>query len=219
MRPATRELRTADREPRAAGRYRPMPSPLGHVIAGVAAGWLVAGAPRLAPPLSTKVAGTFPAQVPATFWREAGLFGALGALPDIDLLFGAHSGPTHSIGITLVVGIVAGLVRGVTARRPPATGLRSLTFALACLAAYGSHVLLDWLGTDASPPIGIMALWPLSNAHYESDLHFFMAISRRYYQGWAFVRHNAIALVRELVILLPLLTMIILFRSRSEPRR
>jgi membrane-bound metal-dependent hydrolase YbcI (DUF457 family) len=188
-----------------------MPSPIGHAIAGVTAGWLVAGAPD--------VAEAFSGKVPATFWRETALFAALGALPDIDLLFGAHSGPTHSIGATLVVGIVAGLVQGVTARRSSATGRRALTFALACLAAYGSHVLLDWLGTDASPPIGIMALWPFTHAYYESHLHFFMAISRRYYQGWAFVHHNALALFTELVILLPLLTMIGLLRSRLEPRR
>jgi membrane-bound metal-dependent hydrolase YbcI (DUF457 family) len=192
-----------------------MPSPIGHAIAGVTAGWLVAGAPSGAP----DVAEAFAGKVPAAFWREAALFAALGALPDIDLLFGAHSGPTHSIGATLVVGIVAGLVQGVIARRSSATGRRSLTFALACLAAYGSHVLLDWLGTDASPPIGIMALWPFSHAYYESHLHFFMAISRRYYQGWTFVHHNALALFRELAILLPLLTMIGLLRSRLEPRR
>ena len=56
--------------------------------------------------------------------------------------------------------------------------------------AFASHVLLDWLGSDASPPIGIMALWPFSSAYYESELHVFMAISRRYYQGWAFVEQN-----------------------------
>ena len=38
----------------------------------------------------------------------------------------------------------------------------SARLALATGLAYATHTLLDWLGTDASPPIGIMALWPFS---------------------------------------------------------
>jgi membrane-bound metal-dependent hydrolase YbcI (DUF457 family) len=185
-----------------------MPSPIGHVIAGVAAGWLVAGTPRLAPRATKQVAGTFPAKVPATFWREAGLFAALGALPDIDLVFGAHSGPTHSLGATAIVG----LMTFALARHLGAGHARRL--ALACAAAYASHVLLDWLGTDASPPLGVMALWPLSQAHYESDVHVFMAISRRYYQGWAFAEQNVRAVCLELVILVPILALVGRFRHR-----
>jgi len=172
------------------------------VIAGVAAGWLVAGRPN----------------APDAVKRQALLFGALGALPDIDLLVGAHSGPTHSLGAALVVGIVAGLVQHLSVRRHGQSGLSALAFAVACGAAYGSHALLDWLGTDSSPPIGIMALWPFTAAHYESNLHVFMAVSRRYYHGWVFVRHNALALVRELAILVPLLMLIILLRPRPGSR-
>ena len=83
-----------------------------------------------------------------------------------------------------------------------------------CFAAYASHVLLDWLATDSSPPIGIMALWPLSHRYYESDLHLFLAISRRYLQGWRFVRQNVFALARELVILIPVLGLVVLTRER-----
>ena len=158
-----------------------MPSPIGHAIAGITAGWLVAGAPtqRSAGP---KVAGTLPGKVPATFWREGALFAVLAALPDVDLLFGMHSGPTHSLA-------AAGDRRAVAyLRARPSAGLGRGRFAIACAAAYASHVLLDWLARDTTAPIGIMALWPFSHAHYESDLHIFGAISRRYYQGWAFVR-------------------------------
>jgi hypothetical protein len=88
--------------------------------------------------------------------------------------------------------------------------------ALACCAAYLSHVLLDWLGTDASPPIGIMALWPFTHAYYESHLHVFMAVSRRYYQGWPFVVHNVHAVMRELLILVPLVAVV--YFARARPR-
>jgi inner membrane protein len=184
-----------------------MPSPIGHAIAGITAGWLVAGSPtlRLAGP---KVVGTFPSKVPDAFWRECGLFAALAALPDVDLLFGMHSGPTHSLAAAGIVGLAAFLLA-----RPPA-GLRRWRFAIACAAAYASHVLLDWLARDTTAPIGIMALWPFSHAHYESDLHVFGAISRRYYQGWTFVDQNVRAVCRELVILIPILVLMTALRRR-----
>jgi membrane-bound metal-dependent hydrolase YbcI (DUF457 family) len=174
-----------------------MPSPVGHALAGLAAGWMVQGTP----PLSAK----------ATWTREAVLFGTLGLLPDADLLFDAHSGPTHGIGAVALVGLAAYVVwprvrPGQTARRARA--------AMACALAYGSHILLDWLGSDSSPPIGIMALWPMSREFYESSLHVFMAISRRYWQGTAFWRQNLTAVARELLILGPILAGVVLTRRR-----
>jgi len=176
-----------------------MPSPVGHVLAGVAAGCIVAGLSH------------GDRKVPATTRRVA-VFAALGAAPDLDLLVGMHSGPTHSVGAAAMVGVAAYLV----ARRRVAAS--PVLFAVACAAAYASHILLDWLGTDASPPLGIMALWPFSRSYFESDLHLFMAISRRYYQGWVFVRQNLLALARELLILVPLLMSILYVRSRSSRR-
>jgi membrane-bound metal-dependent hydrolase YbcI (DUF457 family) len=173
-----------------------MPSPLGHAIAGVAAGWLVAGAPRtLRQP---------------KYVKEAALFAALGTLPDVDLLVGMHSGPTHSVGAAALIG--AAFFAAVARRSFPRRG----RFALACLAAYASHILLDWLGTDTSPPLGIMALWPFSRAYYESDLHIFMAISRRYYHGWPFFKSNLAAIALELVILIPTLALVVALRQRSR---
>jgi inner membrane protein len=184
-----------------------MPSPVGHVIGGLAAGWCVAGSPR------------------GDDWRRRGsremaLFGALGALPDIDLMFGAHSGVTHSLGAAMIVGVAAWavqhpwLLRSQAERRPRIGSPSAALFAMACMAAYGSHVLLDWLARDTTAPIGIMALWPFSRSYYESDIHLFMAISRRYYQGWTFIRQNAFALFRELLILMPVLMLVMLGRPR-----
>jgi hypothetical protein len=82
-------------------------------------------------------------------------------------------------------------------------------------AAYATHTLLDWLGTDSSAPIGIMALWPVSRGYYESPFHVFMAISRRYWlpDFWMF---NARAVARELALLGPVLGLVLwLRRTRS----
>jgi len=182
-----------------------MPSPLGHMLGGVAAGWLVSGVP---------VRGGRHAAADRV--RSAVTYACLGALPDLDLLVGVHRGPTHSIGAALIVGIAAGALLYFTGVRRSL--LSTTTLAAACGAAFGSHVLLDWLSHDNSAPIGVMALWPLERAYYSSDLHVFMAISRRYYHGWRFVWQNLVAITRELAILLPLVSLVVMLRQRRERR-
>ena len=179
-----------------------MPSPLGHMLGAVAGGWLVAGAPA-----PGAIAGR-------TAIREMLVYASLGAIPDLDLLFGAPSGPTPSVGAAVLVGAAAAAVASLTDRTRSRGQV--LTVALACAAAYGSHVLLDWLSSDNSAPIGIMALWPIDRGYYESDLHVFMAISRRYYQGWRFVRQNLLAIARELAILAVILVIVAMGRQRRE---
>jgi membrane-bound metal-dependent hydrolase YbcI (DUF457 family) len=180
-----------------------MPSPVGHAVAGIACAWLVAGVPGGADRRQQALG-------------QSVLFGSLAMLPDLDLLVGAHSGPTHSLGATALVAAAAALLCAATRRGlGDAIALRPGVFAVACAAAYGSHVLLDWLATDSTPPIGVMALWPMTRQHYESDWHLFMAISRRYHQGWTFIRQNTLALAREMIVLLPALLLLILFRRRQ----
>jgi inner membrane protein len=93
--------------------------------------------------------------------------------------------------------LIAGAVAGAWARtaRP--------FVAVATAAAYGSHVLLDWLGADPSAPRGVMALWPLSGEFHLSDAHLFLRVCREYWLAdcwW----HNLRAVARELVILGPI---------------
>ena len=76
--------------------------------------------------------------------------------------------------------------------------------AAAIAAAWASHLLLDWLGSDTSPPIGIMALWPFSREHYQSSFYLFDAISRRYWLPEQFVWGNLKAALKEVLILGPI---------------
>ena len=167
-----------------------MPSPIAHAIAGVTAGWLVDP-----PPIGNN--------------RRILLYAGMGAAADLDLLFGAHSGPTHGLGAAIIVGIATWLVLKM---RGSSLGART---ACASAIAYATHTLLDWLGTDSSPPIGIMALWPFSRGYYESPWHVFMAISRRYWlpEFWTF---NMYALGRELLILVPIALVVLTVRRRSS---
>jgi membrane-bound metal-dependent hydrolase YbcI (DUF457 family) len=138
--------------------------------------------------------------------REAVLFGALGMAPDLDLLFGTHSTYTHSVGAVLIV-FLAALVWPRRGRR----------FAAACALAWASHLLLDWLGADSTPPLGIMALWPFSEAFYQSPVPVFRAISRRYWLA-DFYTQNAVAVAREVLMLGPLVLAAWWMRQRGGRR-
>ncbi|MBA3231750.1 MAG: hypothetical protein H0T05_02920, partial [Acidobacteria bacterium] len=133
-------------------------------------------------------------------------FAALGALPDVDLLFGVHSMYTHSLGAVVLVLLVA----------RPVTG--AWRWATAAALAYASHLLLDWLGHDTTAPIGIMALWPLTSDYYESSLHLFLPISRRYWLP-GFVAHNFTAMARELLWIGPFALFAYWRLSRVAARR
>jgi membrane-bound metal-dependent hydrolase YbcI (DUF457 family) len=123
-------------------------------------------------------------------------------LPDIDFGWGRHNMETHSVGFALLVGMAV------------LAWSRSRRLALACGLAIATHVLFDWLGSDDSPPLGVMALWPLSSDFYFADAYVFATISRRYWLE-GFVMHNVWAVLRELVILLPLVGVAYWFRERG----
>lgn len=195
-----------------------VPSPVGHAVAGLAAGWLIAGAPalhslanRTAPIGPTGSIAPIAAQDPPWIatWRAAIVFAGLAVAPDLDLLFHAHSMYTHSIGAALIVMLAVAALTPAHARR--------WTAAFACAAAHSSHTLLDWMGNDTTPPIGIMALWPFTSDYYESNLHFFMAITRRYWLP-GFWTHNLIAMLREIGTLVPLALVIYFLRRRRTTR-
>jgi membrane-bound metal-dependent hydrolase YbcI (DUF457 family) len=132
--------------------------------------------------------------------------------PDLDILLGVHRGPWHSL---VAGGLAAGLVAvvGVLWRRGPAR------LALACLAAWESHVLLDWLGKDSSPPRGIMALWPMSRAYFQACLEIFPEVSRRYWRPSEFIFGNLESLAWELAILGPPFLLVWFWHTRRHASR
>jgi hypothetical protein len=86
---------------------------------------------------------------------------------------------------------------------------------LGVAAAWGSHILLDWFGSDTSPPIGIMALWPFDSGYYQSSLSIFDAISRRYWLPDQFIFGNLRATLKEIVILAPIFVAATILRKRG----
>jgi hypothetical protein len=137
--------------------------------------------------------------------RRTWVYVAAGVAADADLLVGLHSRYTHSVGAALVTLAVALWVT----RRRGAAGLR---VSLAVAASYGSHILLDWLAQDTSPPLGIMALWPFSDGFFLSPVSVFLGISRKYWLASAWTQ-DAVSVAREVLILAPLAWVVGRFRS------
>ena len=117
---------------------------------------------------------------------------AAGVLPDIDFAWGGHNRETHSLGAAIIAGLVVFAWK------------RSPRLAIAVTLSWASHVLFDWLGSDDTPPLGVMALWPITSNFYFANAFVFDAISRRYWLD-NFIAHNTWAIVREVLILGPLL--------------
>lgn len=177
-----------------------MPSPVGHALGG-----LIVGLVGISPDgdregdrgregkggRETLVPSPWLSRFPAA--RPLALCATAATLPDLDFLWGRHNMETHSLGAAVLAGLV---VLAWTRGRDPRL---ALTVAL----AWASHVLFDWLGSDDTPPLGVMALWPLTSEFYFAHAYVFEAISRR---TWLpnFWTHNIAAVSWELLMLGPL---------------
>ena len=115
----------------------------------------------------------------------------------------AHIRATRAIGR---------LALAANARRPIAR------VTLVCAAAYGSHLLLDWLGVDNYPPRGIMALWPISHAWYISDLDVFRQTARLHLFARPVILTNVKAIAQEIAILGPIVIALRLIRVKALAR-
>lgn len=141
---------------------------------------------------------------PAVAWRLIALFMFIGNLPDFDFLIGfvagrpglVHRGVSHTIGAAVAFGVFAGGVARSRWRAP------FLPAALAFAAAYGSHLLLDWLTVDSRPPEGGQFLWPFSDAYYIAPIRIFGEIhvdgvTRTGFLGSVLAWPTVVALGRE----------------------
>jgi inner membrane protein len=163
-----------------------MPSPVGHALAGLTVHVLVA---RDRNELHDR--------------RRAAITVAAALAPDVDLLFrfvdgrNHHNHETHSLGCALVAGTLAWAAAWAW------RWARPWNVGVAAALAWGSHVLLDYLNKDTTPPIGIMALWPFDDGFYKVPWPLFPDIGRTL--SWATARHDVLAAAWEVAVLSPLL--------------
>ncbi len=181
-----------------------MPSSLGHVLGGAAVAWTADLVP------GRRAWRT--ARAPASWYRRAGngltlICATLGAIPDADLVFRIHRTYSHSIGAVIFVGLFAAAMAAY-ARRP------IVRVGLMCAGAYGSHLVLDWMGADATPPYGIQALWPFTDAWYISGWDVFRQTDRLHLLTREGIVGNLLALAQEIAILLPIAALVWAVRKR-----
>jgi hypothetical protein len=165
-----------------------VPSPVGHAIVALSLHALTARDRQEAASLA-----------------RAALFVGAAIAPDLDLLLrfvdgrNHHQAESHSVGCAAIAGLLAwGLARAWRLAHPG-------RWAMAAALAWSSHVALDYLGRDTHPPIGLMALWPLSSAHFKFPWPLFMDIGRTL--DVKTLRHNVLAVAWEVLALTPLLVL------------
>lgn len=169
-----------------------MPSPFGHLVAGLTVAVAADAGRRPDPP-----------------WPILAVACAvLAAAPDLDLLIpGFHRTATHSL---FAVGVVLVATLALTGR----AGRPNWRVALLCAFAYATHLVTDYFGVDDGTPAGIQLLWPWGTGYYKSAWSLFLTTERDDPLSMLAMRVNAMAFVRESVVLLPLLGLAWLRRRR-----
>jgi inner membrane protein len=155
-------------------------------------------------------------------WRLVALYVLAANAPDLDFVPGLvagdlsrfHHGPSHSIGFAILFGILASLF---FARRLWAFLIGSFV--------YLSHVILDFLVQDPTPPHGVPLFWPFSYEYYMAPFAFFprfdyMSSSAKPLLSPIFSLHNLLTVSIEAALLVPLLIAVLFARRRfSAPAR
>ena len=174
-----------------------MPSPLGHSLAGCI------------------IFRACPGQAAGSAWQHMVLYMVVANSPDLDFIPGFllgnpnryHHGISHSIGVAGVFSVIFGSFLFLL-RRDRFWEKLGVSFLL-----YSSHLALDYLSTDTSPPHGQPLLWPFSSTYYIAPIAVFPDIKRVSSSTGEFVislinLHNLGAACLELLFLFPLLLVV-----------
>jgi inner membrane protein len=207
-----------------------MPSPIGHTIAGLCGVMLVPQTLSLGERRWLLLASV-----------------AIANLPDIDILPGLllgdprafHRQGSHSLTAALAVGGLVALLGSVlkvdfswAKRRKNQPSQPVLNYALVkywklnpirwgvwAAALYASHIVLDMLVADPSPPRGIQLLWPLSETYFSFPISLFGRFD--YFDpSLGMVRsilslQNVFTVLREIILMVPLVWLTQRFTSKS----
>ena len=156
-------------------------------------------------------------------WRRLLIAIGLANAPDLDLLPGLllgdpnrfHRGASHSLVIALGLGLLVGIVAWRThrwhwrLRGELVSGLYQTALIVSLLL--GSHVVLDALTADPTPPVGEQMMWPITDAWVQFYPLFERAdrvagpASASEFLRSLVSKHNARAMALEVVLVGPLL--------------
>ena len=158
-----------------------MPSPVAHVLGGLATAFVVDSFARRSSITTSVLAAS----------------AVMAIAPDFDLLGPTHRTYSHSIGAVAAVGVMCWVfvrTRGA-----------NTAIAAVLTAAYASHLPLDWLSKDTREPSGLTVFWPFTMTYYQSRWDVFSEISRRYWLPQEFILNNLRAAIWEVAVMLPFL--------------
>lgn len=138
--------------------------------------------------------------------------------PDVDFLFGVFSGnlnryhqvATHSLGWILAAALLIWIYGALALKNHP--GL-AFWFVFLLLA---SHLVIDIVTVDTSPPFGIMMAWPFSDQYWHSPLSIFPAPTKKTFSDICSI-HNLKNAGWEFVITLPFVAAALLSKSWRWP--
>ncbi len=180
-----------------------MPTPVGHVIGGLAV--YLTSRDRLIQPIQKDL-------------PFVAVCAGVSLLPDLDFAIGPFAGKsyhhyfTHSLGFTALFGLAAYIVSRTLRKTRPLRDAAVLT------VVYLSHILLDMVGRDTTPPFGVQLFWPFSEVFYILPVSLFDEVWRGTL-GKLFGLHNWLAVARELLVLGPIVVFLWWWRrfSQSSP--
>jgi membrane-bound metal-dependent hydrolase YbcI (DUF457 family) len=186
-----------------------MPSPVGHAIVGATIAWLAK------PDASTTDRSRETERLNALKATTAAA-AFLAAAPDLDLIFPwTHRTASHSITAVAIVCLLTILATRVTGQ---VTGWSARRIVLMCTVAYASHLALDWMAVDDTPPRGIQMLWPFSHAWFISNWDLFRGTARLGVFTAAAMRQNILAVVQETLMLGPIAWVVWSIRIKTATR-
>jgi membrane-bound metal-dependent hydrolase YbcI (DUF457 family) len=119
-----------------------------------------------------------------------------------------HNYFTHSLGFAALFGVAVYFLARELKRSAPLRDTAILT------AVYLSHILLDFLGKDTSPPIGVQLFWPFWDGFFKSPVIIFGDVWRGSLAR-LFGLHNWMTMAWEVLVLMPV---VILLRRRGRHR-
>jgi inner membrane protein len=149
----------------------------------------------------------------AAIWRRriiaAFLLLVVANLPDVDIFFGYFTGNpnryhhmwTHSLAFGVLAGLMAAGLWGWIIKKD------AWKAGLLVTGLIFSHLLLDFLTRDGSPPYGMQLFWPFSSAFFIAPVTVFRDVSKAsessVFLKSLFTVYNLQTLAREVALLGP----------------
>ncbi|MFQ5636716.1 MAG: metal-dependent hydrolase [bacterium] len=156
-------------------------------------------------------------------WKTVLIFAIVANLPDIDFLPGFFAGDpnkyhhhylSHSMAFAMFAGSFFGYFYAKWMKKSV------LVYFLIFTGVCFSHLILDYFTLDTSEPKGLPMFWPVSSRYFYSQFSIFMSVHKigdsATFISSLFVLHNLWVALWEIVVFIPVLTIIKLVKHSKK---